>query len=88
MQNNKTFDLKCSIDNQGTLTISIPQRLYKEFEGRIQNNDMNILCEIFDAFSKMPSNQRRRFQNKLFIENSRIKTLEDVLFLIWQVRME
>lgn len=88
MQKHKTFDLRCNIDNKGTLSIRIPQHLYKEFEHKVQTNDMHLLCEIFEGFSKLPPSLRRLFQHRLLGNIDRIKTLEDVLFMIWDMKLQ
>lgn len=87
-QNKKNFNVSCNIDNQGTLSISIPRKLYQEFEHRVQNNDMHLLCEIFEDFSKLPPSLRRLFQHRLLVNIDKVNTLEDVLFLLWDTRVQ
>lgn len=87
-ENNKTFSVRCNIGNQGTLSIEIPKRLYKEFEHKVQNNDLHLLCEIFEDFSKLQPSLRRLFQHRLLVNIDRINTLEDVLFLLWDTRVQ
>ncbi len=88
MQKHKTFDLRCNIDNQGTLTIRIPQKLYKEYEQKVQNNNMHLLYEIFEDYSKLPPSLRRLFQHRLLGNIDRLGTLEDVLFLLWDTKLK
>ena len=85
-QNTETrnyFELGCTIESGRKLRISIPIKLYNEFENCISmRENMYILTTLYSEFSELNNKQQHDFQCLIGEFYDRINSFSDIIFLL------